>query len=252
MKYFFDTEFIEDSRRPIGILPSIGKFNRKIHTIDLVSIGIIDEDGREFYALSKDFNPFKANTFVKLNVFPHIVHRYIQSTHGVKRELSLNCLEGKSIEAQISHIQRWQGKHNSQIASEVFNFINPGLGWPISSYNNSEMGDDGPYYEHFSKHRVTVIKGHYYAQPEFYAYYSDYDWVLLCSLYGNLSDLPPGFPKYCKDLEQAMDSLNAKISESIAHPQEHHALEDAKWNRELYRQLLRFSQSKPELSGISL
>lgn len=37
MKYFFDTEFIEDGR-----------------TIDLVSIGIVCEDGREYYAVSAE------------------------------------------------------------------------------------------------------------------------------------------------------------------------------------------------------
>lgn len=37
MKYFLDTEFIED-----GV------------TIDLISIGIVSDDGREFYACNRD------------------------------------------------------------------------------------------------------------------------------------------------------------------------------------------------------
>ena len=37
--YFYDCEFIEDGR-----------------TIDLVSIGVVDEDGREFYAVSTEFD----------------------------------------------------------------------------------------------------------------------------------------------------------------------------------------------------
>ncbi len=40
MKFFLDTEFIEDGR-----------------TIDLVSIGVVAEDGREFYAVSTEFDP---------------------------------------------------------------------------------------------------------------------------------------------------------------------------------------------------
>ena len=51
MRYFFDTEFIED-----GL------------TIDLVSIGVIDEEGREFYAVSTEFDPGKAGPWVRANV----------------------------------------------------------------------------------------------------------------------------------------------------------------------------------------
>lgn len=43
MRYFYDTEFIEDG-----------------HTIDLISIGVVAEDGRSYYAISKAFNPKKA------------------------------------------------------------------------------------------------------------------------------------------------------------------------------------------------
>ena len=39
VQYFYDTEFIENGR-----------------TIDLVSIGVVAEDGREFYAVSKEFD----------------------------------------------------------------------------------------------------------------------------------------------------------------------------------------------------
>jgi len=51
MRYFFDTEFIEDGQ-----------------TIDLVSIGVVDEDGREFYAVSTEFNPDRAGPWVRANV----------------------------------------------------------------------------------------------------------------------------------------------------------------------------------------
>ncbi|SDR86818.1 polyadenylate-specific 3'-exoribonuclease AS [Corynebacterium timonense] len=51
MRYFYDTEFIEDGR-----------------TIDLVSIGIVAEDGREYYAVSTDFDARLANQWVRKNV----------------------------------------------------------------------------------------------------------------------------------------------------------------------------------------
>lgn len=50
-RYFFDTEFIED-----GV------------TIDLVSIGVVDSEGREFYAISTQFDPTKAIPWVRRNV----------------------------------------------------------------------------------------------------------------------------------------------------------------------------------------
>ncbi len=51
MKYFYDTEFIEDGK-----------------IIDLISIGIIAEDGREYYAISNEFDASKASDWVKENV----------------------------------------------------------------------------------------------------------------------------------------------------------------------------------------
>lgn len=51
MRYFYDTEFIEDGQ-----------------TIELVSIGIVAEDGSEYYAVSTDFDSSKANQWVRDNV----------------------------------------------------------------------------------------------------------------------------------------------------------------------------------------
>ena len=51
MRYFYDSEFIED-----GV------------TIELVSIGIVAEDGREYYAVSTGFDASRANQWVKDNV----------------------------------------------------------------------------------------------------------------------------------------------------------------------------------------
>jgi hypothetical protein len=54
MKYFIDTEFLEGTQKesfPISL------FRKQTPpTIDLISIGIVAEDGREYYAISKDFN----------------------------------------------------------------------------------------------------------------------------------------------------------------------------------------------------
>jgi 3' exoribonuclease, RNase T-like len=50
-RYFYDCEFIEDGR-----------------TIDLVSIGVVDEHGREFYAVSTEFDASGAVPWVRRNV----------------------------------------------------------------------------------------------------------------------------------------------------------------------------------------
>jgi hypothetical protein len=51
MRYFYDCEFIEDGR-----------------TIELVSLGMVDEGGREFYAVSTEFDPSRAIDWVRRNV----------------------------------------------------------------------------------------------------------------------------------------------------------------------------------------
>ncbi|TSE01201.1 polyadenylate-specific 3'-exoribonuclease AS [Skermania sp. ID1734] len=58
MRYFYDCEFIED-----GV------------TIDLVSIGVAAEDGREFYAVSSEFDPDRAGPWVRRNVLPKLPPR---------------------------------------------------------------------------------------------------------------------------------------------------------------------------------
>jgi 3'-5' exoribonuclease Rv2179c-like domain len=50
-RYFYDCEFIEDGR-----------------TVDLVSIGVVDEHGREFYAVSTEFDATRAVPWVRRNV----------------------------------------------------------------------------------------------------------------------------------------------------------------------------------------
>ena len=50
-RYFYDCEFIEDGR-----------------LVDLVSIGVVDENGREFYAISTEFDDSRAIPWVRRNV----------------------------------------------------------------------------------------------------------------------------------------------------------------------------------------
>lgn len=209
MKYFIDTEFIEGLKKPL--------FGKSRHFIDLISIGIVAEDGRTYYAISNEFRYKDADTWVQKNVIdPMYIH-----TVSVDARNSLN----------VTNYHKYFGKSNRQIAEEIKIFIH----LPFINYGE-----------------IT---------HEFYGYYADYDWVLLCSLFGRMIDLPKGFPMYCRDLKQSLDekltaarnsdfftkfhiekemTLDEKLQEIKKHTQyptqenEHNALDDAKWNKKLF------------------
>ncbi len=216
MKYFIDTEFIENFNKPL--------FGKNRHFIDLISIGIVCEDGREYYAVSNEFNPKDADDWVKENVIDKIEAQLFQKQSTfAKSHFSFT----------LKQLLKQFGKSNKQIAHEITMFCNP--------VNEKE----------FTPH-------------EFYGYYADYDWVLFCSLFGRMIDLPTGFPMYCIDLKQMLDDfisgritsytwwiknqyerMPIDLKEGLkmikAHPDypkqtnEHNALDDAKWNQELYK-----------------
>jgi hypothetical protein len=67
MKYFYDTEFNEDGK-----------------TIDFISIGMVAEDGREYYAVSNEFDTRRVaqNDWLMDNVMPSIEHQaFVVSDH---------------------------------------------------------------------------------------------------------------------------------------------------------------------------
>lgn len=249
MKYFIDQEFSEGFK--------LGWNLRYYHTIELIQIGIVAEDGRTYTAINKNFNPKKANQWVKDNVLKAIVLNYVNTRFGQELIDLTEDLENKTIEQSFKFLQRRIGKTQKQIASEVFDFINPDLGFPVSAYTNSEFKNPDSYIsKHFKAHNVTDVKEYYYAQPEFYGYFCDYDWVLFCSLFGTMMDLPPGFPMYMRDLKQTLDEVakrlgkNGKannvyiedpvqlLKEHKDYPKptvEHDALADAQFNFELYK-----------------
>lgn len=68
------------------------------------------------------------------------------------------------------------------------------------------------------------------AHPIFWGYYSDYDWVALCQLFGTMMDLPAGWPMYCRDLRQWLDDHECEgIVQGDTDEAAHDALEDARW-----------------------
>ena len=55
MKYFVDTEFYEDGK-----------------TIDLISLGVVAEDGRELYLCNREAQLHRVNDWVRANVLPKL------------------------------------------------------------------------------------------------------------------------------------------------------------------------------------
>lgn len=182
MKYFFDTEFIEDGK-----------------TIDLISIGIVAEDGREFYRqnVTCDFN--RAVDWVWRNVYPHLAHFEMKggrSCMGIPNADSLS-------NAHQSHCGPdcpWRSRY--EIRDEVKAFLNPDV----------------------------------HGKPEIWSYYADYDWVAFCQLFGTMMELPKGFPMWCRDIKQLCDSLgDPKLPDSGVH----NALNDARHVKAMYEFLIK-------------
>lgn len=210
MKYFIDTEFIE-----------------KPNTIQLISIGIVAEDGSEYHAVSSEYNFDDASDWVKENVIrPYYNKHYLTTSTGMGatkgfRRLPLNKF----------HKDKYGfTKPISQIKEEILKFISQ------TSYEEIEKMPNFSGNVSFFKDddfRTAVFKSN---PPEFWGYYADYDWVVFCWIFGTMMELPEGWPMYCKDLKQLADEWGIKY-DHLKQENEHNALDDAKWNKMLYEYL---------------
>lgn len=102
VRYFYDTEFIEDGR-----------------TIDLVSIGIVAEDGREYYAVSTDFDAAKANQWVRDNVLsqlPNPNDRVWRSNATIRREI----LEFMTVDKRRPELWAWVGAYDHVVLAQLY------------------------------------------------------------------------------------------------------------------------------------
>ena len=213
MKYFLDTEFIEGFHKPL--------FGKKRHFIDLVSIGVVAEDGREFYAISNEFNYADADTWVKSNVLDKLVHQYVMSFSGDQRNRALDDIENKGSAGAVKIVQQRIGSSNEAIQKSLLHFFGC---WRD---------------QHFWRAPDEI---------EVYGYFADYDWVLFSSLFGRMVNLPKGFPFYCMDLKQMMQErgLTKEWKQEVCpDPEgEHNALVDAKWNMKLYNAIMERNYNK--------
>ena len=247
MIYYLDTEFLEGSQNKTFLGVKYGETNL---TIDLISIGIVSEENREYYAISKDFNLKEAwNRYdLKINKHYPMGPEYLKEYWIRKNVLIPIFFELANREFHNTHFKdtwRYKGK---EVDLEVFKL---NFKWTknykwfkklINKYGktNKEIAEDIKYITDISNRSVKLEK----TPIEFYAYYGDYDWVIFCWLFGKMIDLPKSFPMYCKDLKQFLDDkckdlkeTSDTIKELNGYPKQdsaHNALDDARWNKKLH------------------
>lgn len=219
MKYFLDTEFIEGSQKKTIFGLPVG--NTK-PTIDLISIGIVSEDGREYYAISKDFNlkeawnrydlqdvkygctPSKGKEkvyWIRENVLKPIFYDFMG------KDINFHSIDSLFTYKNFKRLLSLYGKTNKEISEGVHQFCRQGENKiryhnnPLESYDYKCPGSE------FYYAKMT----HQEYSPEFYTYYGAYDWVVLCWLFGKMINLPKGFPMYTHDLKQLIDEKAEEI-----------------------------------------
>lgn len=217
--FYYDTEFIEGTQPGNSINP----------TIDLISIGVVSENGKQYYAIANDFNidyawnkddAKKGNPvyWLRENVLKPIFDQMVEIKNKPHITYEFDLPTFKNLIAVI-------GKPKEVIKKELIEFINP-----------------------FEANPIKMI-----------GYYSAYDHVVLCWLFGKMIDLPKGMPMYTYDLKQEIDVLVESIinkrfygkdnhtpikykdvlNELKEHPNypknsnHHSAIDDALWTREL-------------------
>jgi len=183
MKYFLDCEFHEDG-----------------HTIDLISIGIVAEDGREFYAVNADCNWDR----IWGGVTQHDRERTAWLRDNVMPQIDRSiAIPRTDIRDQVRDFVLFQPKH-------------------VPSW----------------------------CPVEFWGYYAATDWVALYQLWGRLIDIPPHFPKWCRDIKQFAASVgNPTLPYD---PKIHHALEDARWQKLAYDFMVEHAKQKADEERVRL
>lgn len=98
MLYFYDTEFCEDGR-----------------TIDLISIGMVCEDGRELYLQNMECQFENASEWVQENVFPHLTDFDIPTLSAVWEHNSSVWMPHNRIGAAVLGFVEGRGSNSKPI-----------------------------------------------------------------------------------------------------------------------------------------
>lgn len=165
MKYFIGTEFHNYEKKT-------GFFNQKrIRTIDLISIAIISEKGKEYFEVSKEFDlkAAWADNWIRQNVLLSIWNKMYLNEAEYTRTYFPHLINF-SYEG-LKNLISWHGKTKNEIARELKLFF------------TEDMKDES---------------------PEIYGYFCDFDYVVFSQLFGNMNHYPPYLPQYFIDIRQMM------------------------------------------------
>lgn len=271
--YYYDLEFLEGTQTK----SFLGFKYKTPPTIDIISIGIVSEDNREYYAISKDFNLKEAWNRYDLKramCIEGMTHNKIEKVYWIRENVLspiFKDLWEKGKNAKLSPVDKHlftyknlkkliflYGKSNKQISEEVKDFcttklitekvIDRNFYCTEESYTDAkqrlERGKSVKLTEHFTGKSSPV---------NLYGYYSAYDHVAFCWLFGKMIDLPSGFPMYTIDLQQEKDRIiqraynRAKndferkiildmesMKDYPKQTNEHSAIHDARFNKQLH------------------
>lgn len=175
-RYFYDTEFLEDGK-----------------TIDLISIGIVADDGREYYAVNSEapMDRIRENDWLMRNVVSSLP---VTSSRSLERYLAhqQNSCPKPSLEFVHLDTTATVVRPRRVIANEVRDFL--------------LVAD---------------------ADLELWANFAACDFVALYQLFGRMIDLPEGVPMFTHDLQQELRRAgNPPMPQQAAGM--HNALEDAR------------------------
>lgn len=254
MNQFIDFEFLEGDI-PVKILGmNIPKWLIKPNnTIQPISVGLVSDDNREYYAISKEFNLREAwNRYdVKVEIMSgDMRNRYPEGRKTKVYWIRENVLKPIHYELSIKEAKHkldyinWcklielkdgysnrhyktfkklinkYGKTNKEIAENILWFC---------AAEKSIFETDGLGQEVRNRLEDNPVK--------FYGYYADYDWVCFCWLFGKMIDLPTGFPMLMFDIQQLIVENNidkTNLLKEVPQINCHNSLQDAKWNKKLY------------------
>src|SRR5207302_7953785 len=119
-----DTEFIESGPE---------------HPIDLISIGIVCEDGREYYGQSVEFEPKKASDWVKEHVFPHLelcpwANATMDIRHPYVNDIHYHKGHGQCVDQHRGLIHNCPWRTREQLKRDIRTFFNPSDGIELWGY----------------------------------------------------------------------------------------------------------------------
>lgn len=232
MNFYIDTEFHEYKKK----VRLFGFEIKQVDTIDLISIGIAAENGKTYYAINKemDLKSHFENDWLCENVLKTI-YTDLHNICSAKNETLASLLKGFTYQ-NLKLLVRFFGKSKEQIAAEICQFVYSNCGHDLELLK-AHAPSAVEFYQSNGAFEQNWLK----TKPTFYGYFADYDWVVFCWLFGRMIDLPQAFPMYCKDLKQMMDEKGVGSEWKQANcPQlsgEHHALNDALWNKRLHEKI---------------